>query len=41
MSRNDIVLRIDKLTKKGSQNQKLIAKWQRILRAYDRSNQTS
>lgn len=36
MKREDIVLRIEKLQRKGIQNNRLIAKWQRILRKIDK-----
>lgn len=38
MRREDIVLRIDHLEKRGVQNVKLISKWKRILRNFDKLN---
>lgn len=38
MRREDIVLRIAKLKKKPVENEKLIRKWTRKLRNYDKQN---
>lgn len=37
-TRNEIVMRIEKLKQKSVENANLIRKWERILRNYDKSN---